>query len=88
MTEGCVVARRSCRSGAKELEYFLLGTPRLERTSYSVVVLARQKERTRFARVEDVTCDAACACRYFEKLYNAQVRPENLGEVLYELITV
>ncbi|HIV86612.1 MAG TPA: hypothetical protein H9896_00695 [Candidatus Pygmaiobacter gallistercoris] len=88
MTEGCVVARHSCRSGVKELEYFLLGTPRLERTSYSVMVFARQEEKTRFARVEDITCDAARAKRYFEKLCGAQVRPENLGEVLYELITV
>ena len=88
MVEGCVVARRSCRSGKKELEYFLLGTPRLERTSYSVLVLARQEKEIRFARVEDVTCDAARASGYFEKLCSAQVRPENLGEILYELITI
>ena len=87
MLEGCVVERKNCRSGEKELEYFLLGVPVLERTSYSVMVFARRGEETKFAQVEDVTREEARARCYFERLFCAQVRPENLGEAVYELIT-
>ncbi len=88
MTSGCVVDRKSCRSGAKELEYILLGSPVLERMSYSMMILSRQETGDRFAQVGDITCNEALARSWFQKVFDAQVRPENLGEILYELLTV
>lgn len=88
MTSGCVVARKSCCSGAKELEYILLGSPALERVSYSMMILSRQENGDRFAQVNNITCNEALAHNWFQKLFDAQVRPENLGEMLYELLTV
>ena len=87
MSSGCVVDRKSCRSGEKELEYFLLASPVLERMSYSIVIVSRQKNGDRFSQVADITCDESLARSWFEKLFAASVRPENLGELVYELRT-
>mgnify|MGYP001268930664 CR=1 FL=1 len=87
MVQGWIAARRQLCSGEKELEYLLLACPILDRVCYSVMVLSRQAGMTQFSRVEELTCDGGRAQQYFSSLAAGAVRPENLGEVLYELIS-
>ena len=85
MEQRLIIAREIAQSENKVLEYFLIARPHLDGFYYSIAVMSAGLGG-KFCQVDKVTGNEARARGYFNRLLNGAVRPENLAEVLYEMI--
>lgn len=85
--QGTIVKRQKIRSNGKVLEYFLLGPD--EMGEYSIAAMSHKDEqhRDRFAIVQNLTEQNEIALHLFDLVVCGTVRPETLGETLYDLDT-
>ena len=85
MEQGLIIAREIAQSENKVLEYFLIARPHLDSFYYSIAVMSAE-QGGKFCQVDKVTGNETRARGYFDCLLKGVVRPENLAEVLYEMI--